>query len=277
MPVSISMEAGFPCNKMNSYQKDRRSKPRSSIYVTRRDLCRMSWGLGSLGQMQQPPPAHAPAHAPAHDEQSAASNRFSAPRYSYRQRPQTENNNSTQTEHTTKHNKSSPRTATEHLKTLAPQTPSSPSTPFTASAQSSGPLPSMYRMCLGSTKLNYQHHLQQHQQQQQEQQQRWSLHHDARSAVDSEDRVLSLPSPSPILKHTLQSYPRAKESSSSGSSAGLPGCYLGHVSWMQTQTQTQTQMQSPRVVSGPEAGGLESDSRVGGLILPRSVYTVDSA
>lgn len=268
MPVSISMEAGFPCKGMDSYRRDRRSKPRSSTYATRRDLCRMSGGLGSLGQMQQPPPTHIPAHG----EQLAA-NHPGAPRYSHRQRPQAENNNNTTTNgHTAEHKNSSPRTATEHLKVLAPQTLSSPSTPFTASTQSSGPLPSMYHIGLGSPNLNYQHHLQQHQQQQQEQQQRWSLHHDARSAVDSEDRVLSLPSPSPILKHTLRPYPRAEDSSSSGSSGGSPGCYLGHVSWMLTQ------MQSPRVVPGSGAGRLESDSRDGGqLMLPRSVYAVDNA
>lgn len=81
------------------------------------------------------------------------------------------------------------RAATEQLRALAPTSPCS--SRFTTSTQSSGPLPSIYRMALESRS---------HKRNSSNNTNCWSSNQDARSAVDSEDRVLSLPSPSPMLR-----------------------------------------------------------------------------
>lgn len=85
-----------------------------------------------------------------------------------------------------------PRAATERLRALAPTSPSS--SRLTTSTQSSGPLPSIYRAALDSRNGK-----------------RTSYQHDARSAVDNEDRVLSLPSPSPIFRNILRPSPKETE------------------------------------------------------------------
>lgn len=88
--------------------------------------------------------------------------------------------------------RTNPRAATERLRALAPTSPSS--SRFTTSTQSSGPLPSIYRATLESHNGK-----------------RTSYQQDARSAGDSEDRVLSLPSPSPIFRNILRPSPKETE------------------------------------------------------------------
>jgi len=94
-----------------------------------------------------------------------------------------------------------PRAATEQLRALAPRSPCS--SRFTTSTQSSGPLPSIYRMALESRS---------HKRNSSNNTNCWSSNQDARSAVDSEDRVLSLPSPSPMFRDMLRPIPKSEPS-----------------------------------------------------------------
>jgi len=95
------------------------------------------------------------------------------------------------------------RAATEQLRALAPTSPCS--SRFTTTTQSSGPLPSIYRMALESRS---------HKRNSSNNTNCRSSDQDARSAVESEDRVLSLPSPSPMLRNMLRPSPKPEPSQS---------------------------------------------------------------
>lgn len=126
-----------------------------------------------------------------------------------------------------------PRAATERLRALAP---TSPSSRLTTSTQSSGPLPSIYRAALDTRNRK-----------------RTSYQQDTRSAVDSEDRVLSLPSPSPIFRNILRPSPKETEH--------LPS----HVYQMQAE--------QPR---SPTYETRECASDIALPMLPRSVFSANN-
>lgn len=195
--VPISIESGFPCREAHAIDSltDAKTKPRDDKCVTGTDNPHR---MSTLSQAQ--------TETDGGQSVVIDPNRPSAPPQDSRpEKTQTESKGSGNTGHRKPPppalQRSDPRAATEQLRALAPTSPSS--SRFTTSTQSSGPLPSIYRMALESRN---------HKRKSSNNTNRWSFNQDARSAVDSEDRVLSLPSPSPMLRNILRPSPKPEPS-----------------------------------------------------------------
>lgn len=195
MPVSI--EAGFPCRETHAVDNltSTKTKPGGNKCVTGTDHPHR---MSTLSQAQTETDSGQPAVIDP--------NRLSVPlRNSRSEKTQTDNKETGNTGRKKPPlpalQRSDLRAATEQLRALAPASPSS--SRFTTSTQSSGPLPSIYRMALESRS---------HKRNSSNNTNCWSFNQDARSAVDSEDRVLSLPSPSPMLRNILRPSPKPEPS-----------------------------------------------------------------
>lgn len=185
---------------------------------------------------------------------------------------------------------------TGHLKALTPTTPRSNHSRFTTSTKSSGPLPPILTSGTGHGHRRDPSHATTAT----TGDCRWSYCrnydnknvHDARSVVGSEDRVVSLPSPSPILRNIIRPLPpRATRDDEESSYYHV--CRLmmrvsnGEQRWSQ-QRQTQCwEMDSRHSQQGQQEGKepqsplrceqTENHADDGGLpMLPRSVFTMDS-
>lgn len=191
--VPTSIESGIPRETLPSLDRgSKRSKPRVSTCVTGTNKPRMSSQTSQFSHGRQPAVIDP--------------NRPSAPPRDTHPRTQMETANKEIGNTSCRKpppaalpslHKSDLRAATEQLRALAPTSPCS--SRFTISTQSSDPLPSIYRMALGSRS---------HKRNSSSNTNCWSYNHDVRSAVDSEDRVLSLPSPSPMLRNMLRPSPK---------------------------------------------------------------------
>ncbi|OJJ79063.1 uncharacterized protein ASPGLDRAFT_30213 [Aspergillus glaucus CBS 516.65] len=195
--VPVSIESGFPCRETCAIRNLTSAKTKSgdSKCVTGTDNPHR---MSTLSQAQTETDG---GHSAVID-----SNRLSVPpRDSHPEKTQTENreigNTGRRKPPPPALQRSDLRAATEQLRALAPTSPNS--SRFTTSTQSSGPLPSIYRMALESRS---------HKRNSSNNTNCWSFNQDTRSAVDSEDRVLSLPSPSPMLRNILRPSPKPEPS-----------------------------------------------------------------
>lgn len=191
MPVSV--ESGFGCREggpSRSTKLSLRNNMSTTETANSRNVSRI------LEQIQPQPQSHS-----RQSSITIAPNRLSAPLappapprdLDRKSQPENSSSQGRRKEPPAALQRTDPRAATERLRALAPTSPSS--SRLTTSTQSSGPLPSIYRAAALDSRNG----------------KRMSYQHDTRSAVDSEDRVLSLPSPSPIFRNILRPSPKETE------------------------------------------------------------------
>ena len=325
-------ESGFPCKdafpQRRGTKLTKTSLP-SGQSATRSGALLMSGARLAQGQSQshQMQPIHEPGPARLSRPSSAITanpNRLSVPsttRSSYlrpfttqqyqQQNHITEyNNNNNMTTTTTPSRRKNPPSplrqlprlpTTDHLKALTPATPHSNHSRFTTSTKSSGPLPPIPTSGTGHGHRRDPSHATTTM----TGDRRWSYFqncnnsnnniHDARSVVGSEDRVVSLPSPSPILRNIIQP-PLPRATRDDGESSYYHVCRLmmrvsngGQRRSQQRQTQcwemdsrhSQQEQQEEEEEEEPQSPlryeQTEDHAHDGGLpMLPRSVFAMDS-